>query len=333
MADKSNNSSSSLRRLRKRVERALADGARGADVLRDLETIVREAEGTDRDALFAHRQLAELRLEESPWRAALHLRKLILADAADDGVFALMGLCQAMLGNFRAAISAYQRAIELAPRNPWYHHNLGHLLDVGLGNSRAALRHLRLAHELESAEDEITASLAHCLARLGQLSEAQLLATAALRSAPGNSDHRALVEWVERGAPGVRIARRPGATGRARVQGPSRSARADVRDPVGRLLAASMPEAGFSPEHVRRAQALWADFCGSRVLRVAKPAVSAAAIEYAITMVHGVRGVTQAALARRYGVAPASISSRYAEIRSALTLVPGDPRYSAAQRR
>ena len=103
MADKSN---SSLRRLRKRVERALAGGERGNDVLRDLEAILREASDADRDALFAHRQLAELRLEQSPWRAALHLRKLILADAADDGVFALMGLCQAMLGNFRAAIGA-----------------------------------------------------------------------------------------------------------------------------------------------------------------------------------------------------------------------------------
>src|SRR5690349_20283607 len=118
MADQSNNSMSGLRRLRKRVERALADGARGSDVVRDLETIVREAAGRDRDALFAHRQLAELRLEESPWRAALHLRELILADAADDGVYALMGLCQAMLGNFRSAIAAYQRAIESAPRNP-----------------------------------------------------------------------------------------------------------------------------------------------------------------------------------------------------------------------
>jgi tetratricopeptide (TPR) repeat protein len=330
MVDQSNNSLSSLRRLRKRVERALADGARGADVLRDLETIVREAAGSDRDALFAHRQLAELRLEESPWCAALHLRSLIQANAADDGVFALMGLCQAMLGNFRAAISAYQRAIELSARNPWYHHNLGHLLDVGLGSSQAALKHLRLAHELEPREDEITASLAHCLARLGQLAEAQTLAADALRHAPGNADHRALLEWIERGAPGVRIARRAGTPGRARVQGPTHGESTAVHDPVSRLLASGMPEAGFSLEHIRRAYALWADFSGGRVQRVAKPAVSAAAIEYAIAMVHGVRGVTQAAIARRYGVAPGSISTRYAEIRSALALVPGDPRYSAA---
>jgi tetratricopeptide (TPR) repeat protein len=334
MPDRSN---SSFRRLRKRVERALAGGERGADVVRDLETIVRQAMDGDRDALFAHRQLAELRLEESPWRAALHLRKLILADAADDGVFALMGLCQAMLGNFKSAISAYQHAIELAPRNPWYHHNLGHLLDVGLGNARAALRHLRLAHELESREDEITASLAHCLARLGQLVEARELAADAARSAPSNRDHRALLEWVERGAPGAKLGQRAGTQTKARVQVPHRGERArasraiEERDPVSRLLSACMPEAGFSPEHVRRAQALWADFRDRRLLRVAKPAVYAAAIEYAIAMVHGVRGVTQAALGHRYGVAPATISSRYAEIRSALALVPGDPRYCAVR--
>jgi Flp pilus assembly protein TadD len=330
MADKSN---SSLRRLRKRVERALAGGERGTDVLRDLEAILREAPDADRDALFAHRQLAELRLEQSPWRAALHLRKLILADAADDGVFALMGLCQAMLGNFRAAIGAYQRAIDLAPRNPWYHHNLGHLLDVGLGKCEVALKHLRLAHELEGGEDEITASLAHCLARLGQMAEARSLARDAVRGAPGNRDHRALLEWVERGAPTSRGDGHTRPAARGRIRASTSALRADTRDSVARMLAARMPEAGFTHEHVQRAQALWTDFSGRRALRVAKPAIYAAAIEYAIAVVHGVPRVTQAAVGRRYGVAPASISSRYAEIRAALALVPGDPRYSAARRR
>jgi tetratricopeptide (TPR) repeat protein len=255
---------------------------------------------------------------------------LIQADAADDGVYALMGLCQAMLGNFRAAISAYQHAIDLAARNPWYHHNLGHLLDVGLGKCEGALRHLRLAHELEPREDEITASLAHCLARLGQLAEAKSLARDAVRTAPANRDHRALLEWVERGAPSSRDGRaRPEARGRIRA---SAALRADTRDSVVRLLAVRMPEAGFSVEHVRRAQALWTDFSGRRALRVAKPAVYAAAIEYAIAVVHAVPGVTQAAVGRRYGVGPASISSRYAEIRAALALVPGDPRYCTARR-
>ena len=323
-----------FRRLRKKVERALASGARGSDVLRDLEAIVREAEEGDRDALFAHRQLAELRLEESPWRAALHLRKLISASAADDGVHALMGLCQAMLGNFKMAIAAYRRAVELSPRNPWYHHNLGHLLDVGGGNARAAIKHLRFAYELEPAEDEIGASLAHCLARLGELDEARILAEASVRSAPENLDHRALLEWVEHGAPtGGSSERRAGPEARARVRGSAAVRnRERAADPVIGLLAERMPGAGFSNEQVRRAQALWSDFSHRRGPRAARPEVYAAAIEYAMAMVHASQGITRAAVGRRYGVTPGSISNRYGEIRSVLGLLPGDPRYCVSMR-
>jgi Flp pilus assembly protein TadD len=323
-----------FRRLRKRVERALANGARGSDVLRDLESIIREAEEGDRDALFAHRQLAELRLEESPWRAALHLRKLIAAAAADDGVHALMGLCQAMLGNFKVAISAYRKALELSPRNPWYHHNLGHLLDVGGGNARAAIKHLRFAYELEPAEDEIAASLAHCLARLGELDEARDLAETAVRSAPENVDHQALLEWVQHGAPtGAATERRAGPEARAKVRGSAAArSRELATDPVISLLAEHMPNGGFTQEQLRRAQALWADFSHRHGVRAARPEVYAAAIEYAMAVVHASEGITRAAVGRRYGVTPGSISNRYGEIRSVLGLLPGDPRYCVSMR-
>ena len=331
MADKR---TTGFRRLRKRVERALANGARGSDVLRDLESIIREAEEGDRDALFAHRQLAELRLEESPWRAALHLRKLIAAAAADDGVHALMGLCQAMLGNFKVAIAAYRKALELSPRNPWYHHNLGHLLDVGGGNARGAIKHLRFAYELEPAEDEIAASLAHCLARLGELDEARALAETAVRSAPENVDHQALLDWVQHGAPtGAATERRAGPEARAKVRGSAAArSRELATDPVITLLAEHMPNAGFTQEQVRRAQALWSDFSHRRGVRAARPEVYAAAIEYAMAMVHASEGITRAAVGRRYGVTPSSISNRYGEIRSVLGLLPGDPRYCVSMR-
>jgi len=360
----------SLRRLRKRVERALANGDRSSAVVRDLELMVRETNELNADVLFAHRQLAELRLEESPWQAALHLRQLIAANLRDDGVHALMGLCQALLGNFRAAISCYRRAIQIAPRNPWYHHNLGHLIDVGLGDAKVAVKHLQLAYELQPQEDEIGASLAHCLARLGQLGDAAKLAAEAVTNAPDNREHRVLLAWIEQGAPGRAPA---GATQRPRVTPPGAAAqralvaaqnehesephgdtRAEPRysreqpreharpngrssagspllDAVVRLLAARMPEAGFAREHVLRAQALWSDYCSiTTPSRIAKLDLYAAAIEYALAQIDGVPGVTQAALARRYRVSPGSISSRYAEIRSALSLVPKDPRYSVS---
>ncbi|MET0384401.1 MAG: tetratricopeptide repeat protein, partial [Polyangiales bacterium] len=207
-----------LSRLRERAERALASGRRGGDVLTVLETMTREAPDGSAHALFAHRHLAELQLSGSPWRAALHLRRLVQAGAADDSAYALMGLSQALLGNYRMAVSAYRKAIKLAPRNPWYHHNLGHLLDVGLSESAAALDHLRIAQRIQPEEDEIAASLAHCLARLGQLKEAEGMAALAVRRSPRNREHQALLEWVKSGAPsnvppGARGERRPGRAG------------------------------------------------------------------------------------------------------------------------
>jgi Flp pilus assembly protein TadD len=305
------------RALRQQAERQLQRGRRDRDVIALLDSLLQKAGEESADGLFAHRQLAELLLEQSPWRSALHLRQLIQHGAADDGVHSLMGLCQALLGNYRMAVSSYRRALSLAPRNPWYHHNLGHLLDVGLGAAKDALPHLRMAHDLQAEEDEITASLAHCLARLGELEQARTMATQALKSAPGNGDHRALLEWVEMGAPDRR------STGLRRNRGDDEALSRQVHG----LLRDRMREAGFTAAHVRRAQALWSAFVDQSDTRVAKPAVYAAAIEYAIAKLDRVQGVTQAQVARRYGVAAGSISSRYGQIRSALELVPNDPRY------
>lgn len=176
-------SKSSLRGLRTRIARALETGQRGRVVLAQLDTLAREAPAGSEEALFAHRQLAELHMDESPWRAALHLRHILRAGTHDDGVHALMGLCLALLGSFRAAVASYRRALKISPDNPWYHHNLGHLLDVGLGQSRIALAHLRRAHELASRERAIAESLAHCLTRLGEAEEARAIEALVARSA------------------------------------------------------------------------------------------------------------------------------------------------------
>jgi Flp pilus assembly protein TadD len=193
--------STRVHRLRARAERALEEGRRREEVLPLLERLVREATDNSDDQLFARRRLAEIYLEHHPWRAALHARRLIKSDFADDGAYALMGLAQTLLGNFKSAIAAYKRALLMAPENPWYHHNLGHLLDVCTGDTEGALAHLRAAHRIKSEEDEIIASLAHCLARVGKLAEARSLAENAAARAPRNEDHQALLAWVVQGAP------------------------------------------------------------------------------------------------------------------------------------
>ena len=235
--------------MRKRAEELLIEGHRDRQVVALLERLASESEDASEMALFAHRQLAELRLETSPWQAALHLRRLTEAGVQDDGVYALLGLCHALMGNFRTAVSAYRRALRTAAHNPWYHHNLGHLLDVGLGDARSALFHLREAHRLEPDEDEVTASLAHCLARLGELDEARVLATRAVTRAVGNQEHEALLRWIENGAhdskrvsPRRAHVRPGGSVGSRPPNEPSKRQAKQSRQGGGRPTASPPPE-------------------------------------------------------------------------------------------
>ncbi len=316
----------SVELLRRRAERAMDEG-RGRGVVEPLlERILRVAPEGDPCRVFAHRHLAELRLEEDPWSAALHLRKVVGANTRDDVSHSLMALAQALLGNYRAAVGAYRRALALSPRNPWYHHNLGHLLDVALDDPRSALPHLEVALEhANPPEHEITASVAHCLARMGRLARARQLAEQAVYAAPRNRDHRALLKWIERGAPSdSRVSPLRAGQPRARVPG---SFDRDDDDPVLDLLEGHMTQTGLTRVHIEVAIALLSDFRGEQEPRARKPATLAAAVHYAIGILHGIDGLSQAALARRYGITAKSLSKRFSEIRETLALRPNDPRY------
>lgn len=301
--------------LWEQAEEALEASSKRAEGL--LSKLVSAADEGSDASLFAHRHLAELHLEDNPWKAALHLRRVLRYCPEDDILHALMGLCHALLGNYRVAVRSYREASALAPQTPWYHHNLGHLMDVALDDPRNAERHLRCAYELEPEHDEIIGSLAHCVARLGDLDEAQTLAKLAREKGPCNPDHRALLEWIEGGAAGS-----PAATATVR-RPPS--------DRVAETVQLKMGEAGYSREEIERATQLWSDMQAHCELRVTKPEVLAAALEYAIAVVEQRAGCTQAEVARRYGVAPTSVSARFAQIRNALALRPGDPRYAASR--
>ena len=326
----------SVEALRRRAERAIDEGRSRRILEPILEGILRIAQDDDPATVFAHRHLAELRLEQDPWSAALHLRKVIVVHPHDDVSHSLMALAQALLGNYRAAVSSYRRALALSPRNPWYHHNLGHLLDVALDQPQVALPHLELAlQHADPPEHEITASTAHCLARAGFLEDARELAEEAVRDAPRNKEHENLLRWIDEGAPADRPVH------------PLRGERPSVRPPVGPapggsppggsapdgsvliLLEHNMREAGCTARQVEHARALWSDYLEERGPRVKKPEICAAAVHYAIALVNGLDGVTQTSVAKRYGVAAKSVSSRYGDIRQALSLLPGDPRYGS----
>ncbi len=314
--------------LRRRAERAMDEG-RGRGIVEPLlERILRVAPEGDPGRIFAHRHLAELHLEENPWAAALHLRKVIGARPHDDVSHSLMALAQALLGNYRAAVTSYRKAVALEPRNPWYHHNLGHLLDVALDRPESALHHLEIAlAHADPPEHEITASVAHCLARVGRMDQARQLAAAAVRAAPRNRDHRALLSWIDQGAPAGRSGLPTSFARTAGLADESRHAPSPEEAEVARLLEEGMGAAGFSKADVSAARALWSDYWRAREPRLKRPEICAAAVHYAVVVMQGLGGVTRAAVARHYGVPARSIASRFGEIERVLALEPHDPRY------
>jgi tetratricopeptide (TPR) repeat protein len=150
--------------------------------------------------IFAHRHLAELAVERDPWRASLFARRVVALEPADDGAWAVLGLAQSLLGHHRFAARAYERALSIAPHNPWYAHNLGHLYDVALDRPEDALPLLARATEAETGENEIAASYAHALARCGQVVLAKRVLKRAIRHG-ATAEQASLWRWLEAGAP------------------------------------------------------------------------------------------------------------------------------------
>jgi tetratricopeptide (TPR) repeat protein len=327
---------SELDRLRARIDDALRRERPRAEIMPLLERLLGQVPEHGDLFVYAHRHMAELLLQEEPWRAALHLRRVLKSGAGDDTAHALMGLCQALLGNFDSAVFHYERALALDPSNAWYHHNLGHLLDVALNMPEVAVLHLRWAHDSHPMEDEVTASLSHCLARIGELEEAEALAREALDLSTDHESHASLLSWVRKGAPGGYLFSADQAFHGRDPRAPrseADEARREKRDQnndrdVLRALERGMQTAGTPPVLLGRAEQVWRDYRVQRPnVRVSKPEVHAAALEYAVSVMHGITGITQTGIAKRYGISSTALASRYTDIRATLALEVGDPRY------
>jgi len=187
-------------RLRREIERALSDQAEAETILPLLAQLARAAVPDSSAWIFAHRHLAELAVDRDPWRASIFAKRVLCLEPDDDGAWAILGLAQSLLTNHRFAARAYEQALELCPDNPWYAHNLGHLMDVALGRPKDALPLLEQATRALPSEADIAASYAHALARAGKLALAKRVLKRALRHR-ATADQAAVLRWLEAGAP------------------------------------------------------------------------------------------------------------------------------------
>jgi cytochrome c-type biogenesis protein CcmH/NrfG len=189
-----------LDRLRREVDRGFRANLDPENLLPLLARLARAAPPQSDAWIYAHRHLAELGVEHDPWRAALFARRVLGACPDDDGAWAVLGLSQSLLGNYRYAAVAYERALALTPENPWYAHNLGHLYDVALNRPADALPLLSQATRAQPEEADIAASYAHALARCGKIVMAKRVLKRAIRHG-ATADQMALWRWLDAGAP------------------------------------------------------------------------------------------------------------------------------------
>ena len=349
-------------RLRKDVEWALQRALDPSDVLPLLHRLARTAAPGSDESIFAHRQIAELIAARHPWRAALYARRVTTERPEDDRAWAVLALCQTLLGNYRYAASSYQRALSCAPKNPWYAHNLGHLLDVALGRPSEALSWLRTAAAGAPNHGEIATSLAHALARADKIADAKKVLARAMRRGTSR-EQAALWRWLEDGAPADKqkpprstpmIVPLPGTCDaempsekrprRARRPSPAIDPRRDRVKAIHAALDRGLENLPLGPRQRARARALTRDAVTKEVfchLSSAGPEDHegalgtqsiAAAIAYAIVYVDHVP-LTQAEVAAPFRVSVARLRGRFAELRAKLDLCPGDVRYGTPRRR
>ncbi|WP_394849067.1 hypothetical protein LZC95_16650 [Pendulispora brunnea] len=338
------------KRLRQDVEWALQSALDPGEVLPLLHRLTRTAAPASEESIYAHRQLAELLVERHPWRAALHARKVLLWVKDDDRAWAVLGLCQTLLGNYKYAASSYFRALCASPKNPWYAHNLGHLVDVALGRADDAVVWLQTAYEGAMGNREIAASFAHALARAGKLDEAKRVLSRAMKRGVSREE-AALWRWLEAGAPpdgdesqgtSTRVSfRHPIAVGHgtaAPVESIERApntrrkkARKSAEESAAELdsaLVRGLSNLPLDPRQRARALVVARE---PLVRKMAEDGHSvqglAAALAYTIVYLDHVP-LTQAEVAASFRVSAASLRGRFSALRTALHLAPGNAHYS-----
>lgn len=297
-----------LNTLRIRAEQALQRDLPKEHVRGLLETLAARAVEGSPEACFANRHLAEMLLEDSPWRAALHLRRLLKSCPEDDAGHALMGLSQALQANYRMAVSSFRRAVAISPANPWYHHNLGHLLDVALSRPQDAVGHLQRAFRAQPSQEEVGASFAQCLGRLGRCAEGVEIVVALLQRHPRHTELLALKSWLERGAPAS--GRGPSVLGRSAA----RRQRAEVSEAAQAPIHDALTKLGRAEAHVDMALKAWASYVAASPTAVTADRPTIAALDY-IAARRLKQRVTQKVLAVEHGVTAGALSVRYSKIR------------------
>lgn len=165
-----------IARLERAIGYAIEQELPPYEIIAMLFDLVRKTAGTDALGASARLALVQRLLSGNPelptpneraiWECAKLCRQALagpLTSVEKGAALALLGLSYSQLGCFRSARQAYFQALRERPGDPVIAHNLGHLLQVRLGQPAAARKWLRMAHQKLPSDPEIAASYAYAL--------------------------------------------------------------------------------------------------------------------------------------------------------------------------
>jgi len=293
-----------------------------------LERLLKTPGARPFDVYFAHFTLGEIHLEAGRWsRAQRHLEKSLDLGGADPHLLHLLGQVLCAQGKHNKARDVLERARRLKPDDAG--------VELSLGTCMC------LQSEFEEAEEVFRRAIRGA----PEIYEAYLGLAQSLMGQQRWDDARAVLEEARERFPLVLVIRQAlRDLDRIDKLGELYSWMVDddldyladaeeefMRIPLD-LARTAMAELKFPPEAIEGAARMWDDYIrvGESTPRV--PEVWAAGLVYTFARLLDRSDISQAGLARKFEISPASVSRVFRALSAELKIRRADPRYTGSSK-
>jgi Flp pilus assembly protein TadD, contains TPR repeats len=223
-------------------------------------------------------------------------------------------------------INELERAVALNPRESEYQRILGWAKIIS-GDHEDGIKHVKKAVRLNRKNVYAYADLASYYLRANQFDRARKALSQGISAVPDSPFLLRAKAVVERTRRDYRRIKEEEKKTKLRI--------VKVKDPefhkVRKSLLMGMSLSRYSKAQKTSAEKIWYDFYRLRKLRVKRPEVWAAALEYTIIRLDLIEGRTQRGVARKYSVSESVLSSRFNDICRTLNIKVLDRRYTTGE--
>lgn len=258
-------------------------------------------------------------------RAEKYLKKAVNLNSGESRYHYLLSLVYSASGMISEVIRELEHAVTLSPEKSEYQRILGWARIV-CGENEDGIRHIRKAIKLNRKNVYAYADLASYYMKVNEFDKAREVITHGLSEVADSSFLLRAKVVVERARSDYRNVKEQEKKTKLRIAG--------VKDQdfhkVRKSLSIGMNLSRYSKTQKTSAERIWYDFYKMRKLKIKRPEIWAASLEYTLIRLDLTEEKTQREVALKYGVSESVISSRFNDICRTLNIKAFDRRYTAA---